>query len=300
VHFWTGSRDTLVENNLILNCARAIGFGLGGSSGARTYSDDPYPEAAYVDHYDGAIRNNAVLADIAQYDTGIELAHARGARVLHNTVAETERATRSFSSIDYRFPDTAVEIRNNLVRRITARDGGEASSSHNAERFPLSWLADPPGGDFHLRPEASGAVDRGLAVSGAGLDIDGVPHGHGPPDIGADELTPPGAQGPVRGRMRLRARGPRVKGRALRVIGSVTPYVAGEAVRVRFRQRGRTVRRVRAGLRETRPGSGRARFVVRFRPRRAGRLTIAAHHRASDRLAAFSAPPLRVRVRRAR
>jgi hypothetical protein len=39
------------------------------------------------------IRGNAVLADIPQYDTGIELAQARGARVLHNTLVETARAT---------------------------------------------------------------------------------------------------------------------------------------------------------------------------------------------------------------
>src|SRR5262249_41468920 len=29
VHFWTGSRDTIVERNRIFNCARGVGFGLG-------------------------------------------------------------------------------------------------------------------------------------------------------------------------------------------------------------------------------------------------------------------------------
>jgi hypothetical protein len=41
--------------------------------------------------------------------------------------------------------------------------------------------------DFHLSPAAAGAIDRGVKVSGAGLDIDGKPH-TGPPDLGADEF----------------------------------------------------------------------------------------------------------------
>jgi hypothetical protein len=38
--------------------------------------------------------------------------------------------------------------------------------------------------DPRLRP---GAIDRGVRVRAAGLDIDGRPHAAGPPDIGADE-----------------------------------------------------------------------------------------------------------------
>ena len=130
VHFWNGARDTLVENNVIVNCSRGIGFGLGDAGGG-------------VGHHGGLIRNNALLADIPQYDTGIELHQAQGSRVIHNTIAETERATSSFSSIDYRFANTDVEIRNNLVRRITQRDGGRATLSHNVEQLPLGWLARP-------------------------------------------------------------------------------------------------------------------------------------------------------------
>ena len=102
VHFWTTSRDTLVERNLLRNNARGVGFGLRDSeaSGAnRPYGDNPCPSAGsgYVDHYGGLIRNNFIYADSVglfastdKFDCGICLTQACGARVLHNTVASTQ------------------------------------------------------------------------------------------------------------------------------------------------------------------------------------------------------------------
>ena len=47
---------------------------------------------------------------------------------------------------------------------------------------------DAMGGDFHLAPSASDAVDQGVTLDEAGVDIDGDPHNAGAgPDIGADE-----------------------------------------------------------------------------------------------------------------
>src|SRR5262245_12063411 len=43
IHLWTGSRDTLIERNIILDCARGIGLGLGDATPGRTYPDDPCP-----------------------------------------------------------------------------------------------------------------------------------------------------------------------------------------------------------------------------------------------------------------
>ena len=86
VHFWRESRDTLVENNLIINCARGIGFGLGQAGPATRRWDDIQGVTGYVDHYGGIIRNNVIVADIPEYDTGIGLEQARDVRVLYNTV----------------------------------------------------------------------------------------------------------------------------------------------------------------------------------------------------------------------
>jgi hypothetical protein len=190
IHFWTGSRDTLVENNVILRCARGIGFGLVESGEARMYPDDP--GVGYIGHWDGLIRNNVIFADHPYFDTGIELAQARGVRVYHNTVYSTDAATGFFSSIDYRFGNTMADIRNNITRRITMRDGAMGNVESNVEGAQASLFVDAAGLDFHLAAGATSVIDTGAELGeAAGLDIDGDPHGAGAgPDIGADELGP--------------------------------------------------------------------------------------------------------------
>ncbi len=188
VHFWSASRDTLVENNLIVNCARGVGFGLVENGNTRPWADDPYPDAGYVGHYDGLIRNNVIYADNPWFDTGIELAQARGAGVYHNTVFSTDEATGFFSSIDYRFSSTDVEIRNNLVRRITQRNEAQGEVDHNLENIDAALFVDPANLDFHLRDTAAAAIDSGVVVDEAGIDIDGETRDKGDgPDLGADE-----------------------------------------------------------------------------------------------------------------
>jgi hypothetical protein len=188
VHFWTGSRDTVVENNLIVDCARGIGFGLVADGDGRAYPDDPYPGRGYIGHYDGIIRNNVVSAAIPQYDTGIELDQARGVRVYHNTVFAAPAATAAFSSIDARFPNTLADVRNNLVNRLTVRDGAVSSAASNREMVPATDFINAAAADFHLTAAATDAIDKGVTVPEAGLDMDGQPHTAGAaPDLGADE-----------------------------------------------------------------------------------------------------------------
>lgn len=190
IHFWSASRDTVVENNVIVGCARGIGFGLVESGADRLWDDDPYPGVGYIGHYDGIIRNNVVFADHPWYDTGIELAQARGVRVYHNTVWSTDAAAGFFSSIDYRFANTDATIRNNVTRRITQRNGAAGTVDHNLEEAPASLFEDPAGLDFHLAPGADQAIDQGVTLEGAGLDMDGEPHDAGAaPDLGADEAS---------------------------------------------------------------------------------------------------------------
>lgn len=188
VHFWSAARDTVVENNIILGCARGIGFGLVESGASRDYDDDPYPGVGYIGHYDGIIRNNVIWADHPYFDSGIELAQARGARVLHNTVMSGSGATGFYTSIDYRFANTEAAIHNNIVQVMTQRNGGQASLSHNLETSDLSLFENASQGDFHLVPAATSAIDQGTVVSGSGVDLDGESRDKGAaPDLGADE-----------------------------------------------------------------------------------------------------------------
>lgn len=187
VHFWRSGRDTLVENNLIVDCARGIGFGLDDTMERRVYPDDPYSGIRPIAHFDGVVRNNVIFATIPYYDTGIELHYARGARVHHNTVVSTDAATGFFSSIDYRFSTTEVALANNLTRRITVRDGASATLEANLEATPLDLFVDASALDFHLAEAASSAIDQGVPLDDAGLDLDHEPRTDGAPDIGADE-----------------------------------------------------------------------------------------------------------------
>ena len=189
VHFWSRARDTLVENNLIINCARGIGFGLGSepSGGGRDYADAD-PSWSTLQHVGGIARNNVIWSTNHRYDTGIEIQRTLGARVLHNTVLSREAsATGRYSSIDYRYASTTVDLVNNLVWRITVRDGGQASLDGNIEGADETWLEDVDGGNFHLRETATTAIDSGVADADGGVDIDGEPHTNGAPDVGADE-----------------------------------------------------------------------------------------------------------------
>jgi hypothetical protein len=120
VHFWNSSSGTVVERNRIRDCSRGIGFGLG--------------EGAATGHRGGVIRANRIVADIPQYDTGIGLEHAAGAKVLRNVVRETRRATHAFASIDLRFPGTSALVSGNRVKRIVVRDGAHARLRGNVQR----------------------------------------------------------------------------------------------------------------------------------------------------------------------
>ncbi len=185
IHFWIGSRDTVVERNRIVDCARGVGFGLVESGPSRAYPDDPAP-GLFVGHYGGVIRNNVIVADVPWYDTGIELAQARGAVVVHNTILELPGATGSFSSIDTRFDNAITTVRNNLARRITVRSG-TSTADHNLESIDPSLFVDAAGGDLHLAASASAAIDQGVPVAEATRDLDGDPRDDGAPDLGADE-----------------------------------------------------------------------------------------------------------------
>ncbi len=187
VHFWTGSRDTVVEYNRIENCARGIGFGLRESGEARTYDDLASEVDGYVDHFGGVIRNNIIYADNPWYNTGIGLAQAPQARVLHNTIFDAS-AQEKFSSIDYRFENTTASIHNNLTGRISLRNDAQGTVSHNLEDIEADLFVDVEDRDFRLVESATDAIEEGIELDDAGLDMEGQTRPRGDaPDIGAHE-----------------------------------------------------------------------------------------------------------------
>ena len=196
VHFWRGGRDTLVQRNLLRNNARGVGFGLSTSGPGRTYDDNPCPSASgYVDHYGGVIRNNVIFANESGlfaseygFDSGIGLWNACGARALHNTVASTQAP---FSSIEWRFDNTDVDIINNLVTHNLMDRGGSATLSGNLQNQPLSTFVDGAGGDLHLSASATTAIDQVTAPADVADDYDGEARPIGSAaDVGADEYNP--------------------------------------------------------------------------------------------------------------
>lgn len=175
IHFWSDSRNTLVERNLIINCDRGIGLGLGQRG-----------------HLGGIIRNNMIYHERRDPeglgDVAIGLESALNAWVYNNTIFMEHGYPRG---IEYRWGGTrGVRIINNLTNKpIASRDGGRAVVRSNVTGSRAKWFLNPAAGDLHLKSCTIGdVVDRGRHVAGLTDDFDGDtrPKGAGI-NIGADQ-----------------------------------------------------------------------------------------------------------------
>lgn len=166
IHFWSGSANTLVERNVIVNCDRGIGFGLEGAT-----------------HTGGLIRNNMVYTT---RDVGIGLESSTGTRVLNNTVY----AENYGNAIEYRWPATRnAVIQGNLTHGvIQSRDGGTGTVSHNYTGATAGFFVNLASGDMHLASAHPQAVDQAppLAQVLDDMDCRARPAGAAP-DLGAHE-----------------------------------------------------------------------------------------------------------------
>jgi hypothetical protein len=111
IHFWNGASNIVVENNIIINCDRGIGFGLQGrpASGGAIIGN-------LIVHQD----NNHPNADV-----GISLEQTPDTQVLDNRVFF---ANSYPNAIEYRFAETrGIVIADNQTNKpIRKRDGATA------------------------------------------------------------------------------------------------------------------------------------------------------------------------------
>lgn len=174
IHFWANSANTLVERNLIINCDRGIGFGLGNRG-----------------HLGGIIRNNMIYHDDSKgfNDVGIGLESSPGTRVYNNTIFLEHNYPRA---IECRFPATKdVLIENNLTNKsIQMRNGATATINDNIIDADAGMFVDASSGNLHISAKGINyVIDKGREIDGLINDFDNErrPNGIGI-DIGADEI----------------------------------------------------------------------------------------------------------------
>jgi hypothetical protein len=174
--FWSGSSDTVIERNLLVDCYQGIAFG------------NSAHEAG--DHFGGIVRNNFIYASLP-HDSVIEMVHATGWLVAHNTALLLNPNGLDWG-MEARFPDTTGTFANNLtnLRIWHDRDGAVTTSAGNMENLISEWLRAPAEGDLHLLNNTVPPVDAASSLSEVPGDMDGNPRPQGEaPDVGADEFT---------------------------------------------------------------------------------------------------------------
>lgn len=175
--FWSGSSDTVIERNLLVDCYQGIAFG-NASHGAG-------------DHSGGVVRNNIIFAS-QRHDSVIEMVHASGWLVAHNTALLLDPAPGLTWGLEARFADTEGTFAHNLTNAeiLGDRDGAQSTLMANLTTAREDWFVDAPSGDLHLSSSASAALGQVAPLAGVPDDFDGDSRqGSNPVDVGADEVA---------------------------------------------------------------------------------------------------------------
>jgi hypothetical protein len=174
--FWSGSSDTVVERNLLVDCYQGIAFGNASHGGG--------------DHTGGIVRNNFIYASLP-HDSVIEMVHATGWLVAHNTALLLNPNGVTWG-MEARFEDTSGTFAYNLTNMDIwgDRDSAQAALNGNMINLDAGWLRDPTGGDLHLIYQDVPPVDAASPLPEVPTDIDGeLRPPDGSPDVGADEYS---------------------------------------------------------------------------------------------------------------
>lgn len=172
--FWSGSSDTIVERNVLVDCYQGIAFG--------NASHGP------GDHTGGIVRNNMIYASLP-HDSVVEMVHATGWLVAHNTALLLDPNGVTWG-MEARFSDTQGTFANNLTNMpIWAdRDGAGGTLQDNVTGATPAWFVNAATADLHLASTATGAIDQVAPLADVTGDIDGDPRpADAAADAGADE-----------------------------------------------------------------------------------------------------------------
>jgi hypothetical protein len=175
--FWSASSDTLIERNLLVDCYQGISFG--------NASHDP------GDHLGGIVRNNMIIASLP-HDVVVEMVHATGWLVAHNTVLLLDPGPGLTWGMEARFDDSEGTFAYNLTNLdIWAdRDGAQGILTGNLTNAQNGWFVNAVAGDLHLSPAATAAIDQAASLAEVTGDFDGDSRPIGlTPDVGADEYN---------------------------------------------------------------------------------------------------------------
>ncbi|MBN1148914.1 MAG: right-handed parallel beta-helix repeat-containing protein, partial [Anaerolineales bacterium] len=158
--FWSGSSDTIVERNLLVDCYQGISFG--------NASHGP------GDHSGGIVRNNFIYAS-QPHDVVIEMVHASGWLVAHNTALLLNPAAGLTWGMEARFSDSAGTFAYNLTNMtiLADRDGANGVNTGNVTTAASSWFVSPASGNLHLLGSASAAIDQAVTLAQVSDDYDG-------------------------------------------------------------------------------------------------------------------------------
>jgi len=214
IDLWSGSRNTLVYGNLILNCERGIILGV-----------KQQPEFEHS-HSGGAVFNNVIYRAVGAThypDAGISIWDSPNTKVFNNTVIQNGTYR---DAIEYRFTGTTnVLIYNNLTDgAIRMRDGAQATLANNYSQATAAFFVNPAAANLHLSAAATAAIDKGRSLTDFFVDFDRQLRPAGAAwDIGADER---GASAPtVSARLFLPSNGQQNVTTAIPPSGTNGPYL---------------------------------------------------------------------------